>query len=98
MSISELWKEHSQARFPKGYGGTDVNGICVSSLDTYASGCISSYVNGQKDRIELEKYQRLVECRKQLEEVMPNVKGEAFQYFGRLHEMCSLVIVEASIA
>jgi len=42
--LIELWIEHSEARFPNGYGGKDVKGVCVTSIDSNASGCIHSYM------------------------------------------------------
>ncbi|RCU50571.1 hypothetical protein DU002_09130 [Corallincola holothuriorum] len=98
MSITELWLDHSQSRFPKGYGGNDVNGVSVTSVDTYATGCIGSYIGHERKSIDLERYQVLQKCKSELEEVLPYVDGEAFIYFGRLHEMCSAIITEASIA
>jgi len=37
LVLVELWLEHSEALFPKGYGGKDVNGICVTYLDSNAA-------------------------------------------------------------
>lgn len=97
MSITELWIQHSQARFPEGYGGKDVNGVCVTSVDTYAAGCISSYMGSEGKNIQLESYQVLVKCKGELEKVLPYVEGEAYSYFARLHQMCSGITAEASI-
>jgi hypothetical protein len=98
MNISELWIAHSLSQFPKGYGGRDVNGICVTSVDTYASGCISSYMRHKKKSIDIERYQILHQCKKEIELFLPYLEGEAFQYFNRVYEMCTLIIDEAKIA
>jgi len=97
MNISELWIKHCQELFPKGYGGKDVNGICVTSVDTNAAGCISSYMGYDQKNINLERYQVLQKCKKELEEVLPHLENEALEYFSRLHEMCSILVTEASI-
>jgi hypothetical protein len=97
MNISELWIAHSQFRFPKGYEGRDVNGICVALVDTYASGCISSYMCHDEKSIDIERYQILQKCMKEIELFLPYLKDDAFEYFARLHEMCSLIIDEAKI-
>lgn len=97
MNISELWIEHSQAIFPKGYGGKDVNGVCVTSIDTYATGCVSSYIGNEKRDIDIERYQVLQKCKNGLGEILPYIEGEAFTYFNRLHEMCCIIIAEANI-
>jgi len=98
MVITELWMEHSQAQFPAGYGGKDVNEICVTSLCTNASGCISSYIKNSQKSIDIERYQILQKSQKDLENVLPFIEGDAFEYFSRLNEMCNIIIVEASIA
>ena len=98
MSLAEFWKEHSEAKFPPGYGGKDINGVCVTSLDSHAAGCISSYLHVGEKCIELERYQSLKRCKEELEKVLPCVDGYAFGYFNRLYQMCSLIVAEASIA
>lgn len=98
MSIIELWVQHTNSRFPVGYGGRDVNGICVTSIDTYISGCLSSYVKKEDAKIDLDNYQLLQKCQKDLETALPFLDDEAHEYFNRLFDMCSLVILEASIS
>ena len=98
MSLTELWKEHSEAKFPPGYGGRDVDGICVTSLDSYAAGCISSYLRVAEESIELKRFQGLKNCKDDLERLLPRLSGYAFEYFNRVHKMCSLIVTEASIA
>ena len=98
MNISEQWIAHSNSRFPRGYGGIDVNGICVSHVSTNASGCISSYVNGNLKTLDLERFQMLQKCIKELEQVLPHIDGEAYIYFSRLHDMCVSVTTETEIS
>ncbi|MBU2714515.1 hypothetical protein, partial [Zooshikella harenae] len=98
MNISELWIAHSQSKFPSGYGGKDVNGVCVTSLDSCVSGCVSSYVSKGSNKIDLERYQVLRNSKTQLELVLPYIDESAFEYFSRLYEMCSSIINEAEIA
>lgn len=97
MNIAEMWIEHGQAQFPPGYGGTDVNGVCVSSLDTFATGCISYYMGHERNDIDVERYLTLQKCKLDLEHVLPHVQDEALEYFGRLHELCNSIITEAGI-
>lgn len=98
MKISELWIEHTQSRFPKGYGGQDINGVCVVLTYSDAAGCISSYVKHENMRIDIKRYQVLERCKLELEKILPHIEDEAFDYFSRLHEMCSIVLSEAEIA
>lgn len=98
MNISELWIAHSESRFPSKYGGRDVNGVCVTSVDSYVSGCVSSYVSKESSEIDLERFQVLSSSKAKLELALPYIEESAYEYFSRLHEMCSLIINEAKIA
>ncbi|WP_299776416.1 hypothetical protein [uncultured Pseudoteredinibacter sp.] len=98
MTITELWIQHTNTKFPSDFGGKDVNGVCVTSVDSYASGCISSFVNKESGSLDIERFQILQKCEKELEKVLPFVENEAFEYFSRLYSMCGIVISEAKIA
>jgi len=95
--LIELWIEHSEARFPNGYGGKDVKGVCVTSIDSNASGCIHSYMKSNTKDVSLEHYQILQKSKDDLESILKFLDAEAFEYFSRLHDICSLIIVEAGI-
>lgn len=96
--LAELWIEHSQTTFPKGFGGREVQGVCVTTIDSYAAGCLHTYMNGEKNELDLERYQILSRCKTDLENIVGSLDGEPQQYFGRLYELCSLVLAEAEIA
>lgn len=96
--LSELWVSHSAARFPQGFGGIDVNGICITSLDSAAAGCISSYMSKESRFLDIERTQILIKCKSNLELALPVIEGEAYEYFTRLHELCHLVLTESEIA
>ncbi len=95
--LIELWMEYSEALFPKGYGGKDVNGICVTSLDSNAAGCIHSYMKSDTNEISLEHHQILQRSKDDLAIILKYLDDESLQYFSRLHDICDLIIVEASI-
>ncbi len=95
--LIELWMEHSEALFPKGYGGKDVNGICVTYLDRNASGCIHSYMKSNTNDISLEHHQILQKSKDDLANILKYLDDESLQYFSRLHDICGLIISEASI-
>lgn len=96
--LSELWVSHSGAKFPQGYGGIDVNGICITSVDSAAAGCISSYMSKESRSLDIERTQILTRCKSDLELALPAIEGEAYEYFSRLHELCHLVLTESEIA
>jgi hypothetical protein len=89
--------EHSQAHFPNGYGGKDVNGICVTYLDANTSGCIDSYMKSNTKDISIEHYQILEKSKIDLASILKDIDQDAFEYFNRLHSICSLIVGEASI-
>jgi len=99
-TLIELWMEHSQSKFPSGYGGIDVNEVCVSSVDTYAAGCIHSYMRKDGNTLGFERVQILRKAKDDLEKVLfsPSLSDEANDYFSRLHEICHLIIAEVNIA
>ena len=95
--LFELWLEHSQARFPHGYGGKDVNGVCVTYLDANASGCIDSYMKKNTKDISIEHYLILEKSKIAIASILKNIDQDALDYFNRLHSICSLIVAEASI-
>ena len=97
ISIQDLWREHRKSLFPKGYGGIDINGICISSLDTYVSGCISTYVNRNDGMLDLDRMLILRKSKIQLESILKLLEDDALIYFGRLHELTRLIVNEAKI-
>jgi hypothetical protein len=96
--LTELWMEHSSEVFPKGYGGKDVEGICVTLLDSDVSGCIHSYMKTEKGRLSFEHFYTLQKSKDELVHILKYLDGEAFEYFSRLHDMCSLILKEAKVA
>lgn len=97
MNITELWIAHSQCRFPSHFGGKEINGVCMTSVDTYISGCVSTYVKNGSQALDMERFQILKRSQKQLEQALFSIEGDAYDYFSRLHEMCSLIIKNAKI-
>lgn len=97
MTLAELWIAHSQTRFPKGYGGKSINGVCVSYLDVNLDGCISTYMAREANSLDLNRYLVLQKAKLDLEDILPDLNDEAFIYFQRLHTLCCLVLKEATI-
>jgi hypothetical protein len=58
-------------------------GICVTSLDTYAAGCIHTFIS-RKGHLDDWRVSVLEKCRMELETVVPNLDGEARTYFKNL--------------
>ena len=65
----------------------------MSSLTTYASGCISSYVN--KGVLDAERVGILRRCQRDLARVVPEVEGDAGVYFAALSDLVEQVLAKA---
>jgi hypothetical protein len=89
--IENTWREHYAAAFPKGIAGLEVAGICVTSVDSFAAGCIQSFVEsgGSLDETRIAA---LESCRRDLALVVPLMTGEAREYFARLEKLAQLVL------
>ena len=49
--IEKSWNEFRDKPFPVAYAGVEVEGICLTSLDTFAAGRIDTFVDrGHLDR------------------------------------------------
>ena len=97
IDISELWIAHSQLRFPKRYCGIEINGIDLWYEDLKIAGCVSFYIKHEEKTIDLERYQVLIQCKVNIEKALLYLDPEDLDYFESLHQICSIIITEASI-
>jgi hypothetical protein len=89
--IKNLWLEFYKLPFPSMLGGTDVARICVTSLDTFAAGCIDTFVNN-KGLLDDERINILDKCRSELEIIVENLDAEAKTYFEKLLEITNKIL------
>jgi hypothetical protein len=75
-----VWKTQ---RFPAEYSGKDVAGICVTSLDSFAAGCIDTFIF-RKGRLDERHISVLEKCKGDLEVVVNAMDGNAHTYFNNL--------------
>jgi hypothetical protein len=81
--IRKMWNEWKAMPFPSEYGGKDVAGICVTSLDTFAAGCIDTFVS-RNGRLDKRRISVLENCKDDLEVVVNSLDGNARVYFNYL--------------
>lgn len=81
--VKAMWDEWKALPFPSRYGGKDVAGICVTSLDAYAAGCIHTFISC-KGRLDDGRISILKKCRDELRVVVNELEGEARKYFNDL--------------
>ena len=84
--IEIIWNEWKAIPFPSDYAGEDVEDICLVSLDTYAAGCIDTFVS-RKGSLDTERISILKKCEKDLKIVVAKLEGDAKFYFERLLQM-----------
>jgi len=91
-AIVNLWREHCAVPFPEGVAGQEIAGICVASLDTFAAGCIQSFVDFGGN-LDDDKVTVLDSCRRDLSIVVKEMNGEAKEHIGRLEKLARMVLV-----
>ena len=89
--IEKSWNEFRAKPFPEGYAGIEVEGIELASLDTFAAGCIDTFIhnNGHLDQ---QRISILKDCSKDLDIVVKHLEGEAKNYFGHLQSLSQQVL------
>ncbi len=83
QEIRSMWDDWKTQRFPAEYSGKDVAGICVTSLDSFAAGCIDTYIF-RKGHLDEQRISILEKCRDDLEVVVSQMDGNARVYFDNL--------------
>ena len=89
--IEDMWQQFQTMPFPDGYAGEEIAGICLVSLDTFAAGCISTFV-GCRGQLDAERTAILRQCMQELTTVLPELEGEAKSYFEYLAGLCQRVL------
>jgi len=89
--IKVMWDEWKAIPFPTDYSGKDVEGICITSLDSYAAGCIDTFIS-RKGSLDSRRISVLENCKKDLEIVVKSLDGEARAYFERLLKLSKVVL------
>ena len=81
--IQSMWDAWKTQRFPADYSGKDVAGICVTSLDSFAAGCIDTFIF-RKGYLDERRISILEKCKDDLEVVVNVLDGSAKTYFNNL--------------
>ena len=89
--IQELWRQHQAAPSPEGISGDEIEGWDLVCLDSFAAGCISTFV-GSSGRLDSDQIECLIGCRESMSNVLPKLTGEAQTYYYRLHQMTDIAL------
>jgi hypothetical protein len=90
VEIRRLWQEHCAVPFPAGCAGKEVDGICLVFLDSFAAGCIASFIAGD-GHLDSTRAAVLRESYQQLTHVCDVLDGDANEYCRRLEKLAGLV-------
>jgi hypothetical protein len=86
-----LWKQHCSEAVPLRLVGKRVQGIEVTSLDTYAAGCIQTFID-RKGKLDLWRTAILGRCYRDISVVALSLKGREKAYYKRLMILTGLVL------
>ena len=89
--IQTMWDTWKTQRFPAEYSGKDVSGICVTSLDSFAAGCIDTFIF-RKGYLDERRISILEKCTHDLELVLNALDGSAKAYFNNLLRLSTRVL------
>jgi hypothetical protein len=89
--IKKSWGEFRAKPFPADYIGEEIEGICLTALDTFTAGCIDTFVDG--GRLNRRRISVLKDCAKDLNIVVEHLNGDAKDYFKHLLSLAERVLV-----
>lgn len=87
--IRDLWEEFARTPFPA-EGEFEFGDIDLHLVDTFAAGCISTFVGAR--RLDQDRRNILRTCRDDLEQVLPQLSGDAKTYFEALTRLSNAVL------
>ena len=82
VEIEQAWSAHLQRPFPRELVGREIDGVCLTSCDTYLAGCVSHFVDG--GALDPERADVVARVSADIRRVLPHLSGEASEYFSAL--------------
>ena len=94
LELEECWQTFQEIPFPDNMRGKSILGICLVSLDSTVSGCISSALlpNEGSKILEAENIESLKSSLKSLEIIISDLEGESKLYFKYLKLLITKVL------
>jgi hypothetical protein len=89
--IEKSWNEFLVKPFPGGQAGIEIEGIELASLDTFAAGCIDTFIHN-RGHLDQQQTSILKDCAKEIDVVVTHLDGEAKIYFERLRSLAKQVL------
>ena len=94
--VKQQWDEFCNIPFPEELVAKEFQGVCVTSIDTFAAGCIHTYID--RGYLDPERRGILEECLDDLDKVMPDLAGPGKAYFMKLYLLGKTVVEEINNA
>jgi hypothetical protein len=87
MELISLREIHQKAGWPTGLGPHEGE---LMTLDTVISGCVRYYFS--EDALDPQRMEILESCKNDLEVLLPDLEGEARNYFDRLQALACFLL------
>ena len=91
QEIERLWRKHCAATFPEGLAGQEVFGVEVAQVDTFAAGCIDTFI-ACRGNLDHWRTAILGLCYRDLGVAVVGLQGDAQAYVARLEKLVRLVL------
>ncbi|MEV0661592.1 hypothetical protein ACIBI3_05610 [Actinomadura luteofluorescens] len=88
--VTALWTEHLGAPWPEELYRVDDSDGDVVEIDGAMAGCISAYVQ-KRGMLDAKRSRILQACARDLQKVLPRLRGDGAQYVRRLIRMADLI-------
>jgi hypothetical protein len=86
-----LWKQHCSEPAPSRLVGREIQGIEVTSLETFTAGCIQTFMD-RKGKLDLWRTAILGRCYREISVIALALKGREKAYYKRLETLAGLVL------
>jgi hypothetical protein len=80
--LGKRWKIFEKLPFPPSCAGKEFDGVCLATVDTFAAGCISYFID--TGHLDAQRKKALDSCAADLAKALPSLQGEAKEYFTEL--------------
>jgi hypothetical protein len=88
--VTVLWAEHLGASWPDELYRVDDRDCDVVEIDGAMAGCISAYVQ-DRGALDAKRSRILRTCTRDLQKILPHLRGEGAQHVRRLLRMAELI-------
>jgi len=89
------WNVWTKISFPAGASDIEIDGVDLISIDTFAAGCISTFV-GNQGKLDQEIIDILRTCTSELDLILGRLTGDIKDYFTELSALSHKILKSAN--